>query len=264
MKAGCALALTGSLLMPTLAQAETTGWVDNDGGRMRLIVLPAADEGTYKAVARVALEIEPKPGWITYWREPGASGIPPRITASAGVNVWAPHYPPPKILKLGDYTDIGYDGPVTLPFKLDPLTGPAEVEVFIGLCQKICIPFQARFSLSGQNAAATPEEVALVERAEAAIAPDQSETFQVTAMEFTADTLALGLALPVEKGKVEVIATGPEGFVFTGTAEAAGKEITVNVPLTGFPKGQDPKATDWRFVVKIGDQAIETEIQAGD
>lgn len=264
MAAWRALALMGMLLSPALAQAETTDWVNNDGGRMRLIVLPPADEGTYRNVARAALQIEPKPGWITYWREPGASGIPPRITASEGINVWAPHYPPPKILKLGDYTDIGYDAPVTLPFKLDPLTGPAEVEVFIGLCEKICIPFQARFSLSGKSSAATPEETALVERAEASIAPDQGDSFHVTALDFKAERLTLGLRLPSDKGKVDVIATGPEGYVFTGTAEAAGPEVSVDVPLPGYPKGEDPQRSDWHFLVKMGDKAIETEIQSGD
>lgn len=264
MMAWRALALAGLLLSPALARAETTPWVENDGGRMRLIVLPAEDQGDIKAVARAALEIEPKPGWITYWREPGASGIPPRITASEGVNVWAPRFPPPKILKLGDYTDIGYDGPVTLPFRLDPLTGPASLDVFIGLCQKICIPFQAHFSLDGRAETATPEEAALLDRAEAAIAPDQGETFQITALDIQPGQMAIGLLLPEDKGTVDVIATGPEGYVFTGTALANAKTITVTVPLTGFPKNQDPQGTDWHFVVKIGDKAIETEIQSGD
>lgn len=260
MKACCALALTGMLLIPALARAETTPWADNDGGRMRLIVLPPDDKG----VARAMLDIEPKPGWITYWREPGASGIPPRITASEGLNAWAPHYPPPKILKLGDFIDIGYDAPVSLPFRLDPLKGPAEVEVFIGLCEKICIPFQARFALKGEAGTATPEEAALVDRAEASIAPEQGENFHVTSLEFASGKMAIGLLLPQDKGKVEVIATGPEGYVFTGTAEAKGREIKVDVPIATYPKGADPQEQDWRFVVKVGDQAIETEIQAGD
>src|SRR3546814_19049068 len=79
--------LTASLLLlgVAMAQAETTPWATNEGGRMRLVALPPDADGT----VRGALQIEPKPGWITYWREPGDAGIPPHVTLSkpAGVTL---------------------------------------------------------------------------------------------------------------------------------------------------------------------------------
>ena len=38
---------------------------------MRIVALPPDASGHIRA----GLQIEPKPGWITYWREPGESGI---------------------------------------------------------------------------------------------------------------------------------------------------------------------------------------------
>src|SRR3546814_18929127 len=85
--------LTASLLLlgVAMAQAETTPWATNEGGRMRLVALPPDADGT----VRGALQIEPKPGWITYWREPGDAGIPPHVTFSeqAGVTLEQISYP---------------------------------------------------------------------------------------------------------------------------------------------------------------------------
>ena len=43
-----------------------------------------ADE---KGVLQGALEIDLKPGWKTYWRDPGDAGVPPTIDATASSNV---------------------------------------------------------------------------------------------------------------------------------------------------------------------------------
>ncbi|WP_429924676.1 hypothetical protein [Agrobacterium vitis] len=62
------------------ACAATSDWATSDGGRMRVIVLPPAPDGTRQA----GLQIEPNDGWFTYWREPGDSGIPPQSDRRAG------------------------------------------------------------------------------------------------------------------------------------------------------------------------------------
>lgn len=69
-------------------------------------------------VVRGVLQIEPKDGWITYWREPGEAGIPPQITPdpASGVSLTTMAYPVPKLIENGDITDIGYDHAVSLPF----------------------------------------------------------------------------------------------------------------------------------------------------
>ena len=111
------------------ARAETSDWALNEGGRMRLVVLPADEQGNRAA----ALQIEPSPGWITYWREPGDAGIPPSITLApdSGYKISEIGYPVPKRLDNGDLRDIGYDGAVTLPLVLSGPAGGASSGISI-------------------------------------------------------------------------------------------------------------------------------------
>ena len=255
-----AIALALPLLAAGLARAETTAWAENDGGRMRLVALPPDAEGK----VRGAIEIEPKPGWITYWREPGGSGVPPQVSVSGGPELARLRYPPPKILTLGALTDIGYDAPVSLPFELAGAGKPARIDLFIGLCEKICIPFQASFDLALTPGAAPPEEGARVAAAEATIAENQREEFHVTGIDISREKIVLGLHLPAAGEPVEVIATGPAGYVFTARNTASAADASVTVPLTGYPRDSDPAHETWQFVMRAGNRTMETQIDTED
>ncbi len=54
--------------------ASSSDWFETEGARIRLVTTgkPAAD-GKLKGM----LDIELKPGWKTYWRDPGDAGVPP-------------------------------------------------------------------------------------------------------------------------------------------------------------------------------------------
>lgn len=248
--------LTGiaSLLSTSPAFAETTAWVENEGGRMRVTALPASADGRVEAL----LEIEPESGWITYWREPGGSGIPPQITLSGGASLASIGYPVPKVLQLGTLTDIGYDAPVALPLELKRTGGEIRLDAFIGICKDICIPFQARFALRADpSEAAAPEEKARISAAIATLPAPPDTGFAVTAAKADKDAIRLSLTLPDTEGVTEAILTGPEGYVFT----AEGKGSVLSIPLRELPKGTEPKNHDWRVLVKNGGRAIETEIR---
>src|SRR3546814_20389904 len=113
--------LTASLLLlgVAMAQAETTPWATNEGGRMRLVALPPDADGT----VRGALQIAPKPAWITYWREPGDAGIPPHVTFSkqAGVTLEQISSPFPKRLAQAEMREISTNHPVHLPLDLSDI-----------------------------------------------------------------------------------------------------------------------------------------------
>ncbi|TAY55358.1 protein-disulfide reductase DsbD domain-containing protein, partial [Rhizobium leguminosarum] len=182
------------------AHAEMSAWADNEGGRMRLVAL-APDAG---GKIRAALQIEPKPGWITYWKEPGGNGIPPQITiaAGSGVTLDAIAYPVPKHFFNGTVEDIAYDTPVTLPLSLTAAgKGPVTIDAaaFIGICRDICIPFQANFQLKlGPAIQSHPQEEAILQAADAKLPKPPSQDFGVTAHAMSPDrkTLSLTLALP--------------------------------------------------------------------
>ncbi|MFK0165653.1 protein-disulfide reductase DsbD domain-containing protein [Rhizobium sp. NPDC090279] len=249
------------------AHAATSDWIDNQGGRMRLIALAPDAEGHIRA----ALQIEPEPGWITYWREPGQGGIPPQITPApgSGVTVKNTGYPIPKPISVGPIREIGYDAPVTLPLDLR-VTGkaPAKLELtaFIGLCKDICIPFQAEFSLPlPANEQPTSRELAVLDTAKALLPKAPSPDFTVRSHRISADakSLSLQLTLPEASGKAPAIyVTGPSGYVFFQQANATreGTAFSADMEIGTLPKDYDPKGKNWVILVVDGDRAMETTL----
>jgi len=166
----CALAImTAALVAPASAQfGSNNPMVD---ARMIAERQSAAPGETFY----IALRQEITPGWHTYWRNPGDSGEPSRIDASlpegwtTGGMVW----PAPNTYSLGPLTNYGYSNAVTLPVPLtvpeDAAPGRVDIPVHATwlVCEDICIPEEARLTLSleiGENRA-DPEGQALIAEA---------------------------------------------------------------------------------------------------
>ncbi|NKM01178.1 protein-disulfide reductase DsbD domain-containing protein [Rhizobium leguminosarum] len=247
--------------------AEMSAWAENEGGRMRLVAL-APDAG---GKIRAALQIEPKPGWITYWKEPGNSGIPPQLTIApeSGVSLDAIAYPVPKHFFKGAIEDIAYDAPVTLPLSLTAAgKGPVTIDAaaFIGICKDICIPFQASFELKlGPAIQSHPEEEAILQAADASLPKPPSEDFDVTAHAMSPDrkTLSLDLVLPGEgKTAPDIIVTGPSGYAFTKQigGKRDGRTFKVDISIGKLPKDYDIAGKHWSVLVIDGERAMETTL----
>ncbi|MEZ2129298.1 protein-disulfide reductase DsbD domain-containing protein [Sinorhizobium sp. CB9] len=243
-----------------------TPWVSGEGGRMRLVALNPDATGRIKA----ALQIEPKPGWITYWREPGNSGIPPQVTVTGSdIRLERVDYPVPKILSDGKVEDIGYDAPVALPltFIATEPSKPAKIEAtaFIGICKDICIPFQAEFSLTlAPVSQSLPEEETILQSA-AALPESPSIDFAVRGHQLSSDGKQLSLQLTVpESGSAlpEVIVTGPSGHVFfkQENGRRDGKLFETNIAIGKLPKNYDIHGKTWGLVVIDGKRAMETTL----
>lgn len=250
-----------------MAHAATSDWVDNQGGRMRLVALAPDAQGHIRA----ALQIEPEPGWITYWREPGQGGIPPQVTPApgSGVTLEKTGYPIPKPISVGPIQEIGYDAPVTLPLDFRLMGKPPEkleLSAFIGLCKDICIPFQAELSLTlpvGEQP--TSHELALLDAAKALLPEAPSSDFAVQSHTISADakSLSLRLTLPEAAGKTPAIyVTGPSGYVFFQQANATweGATFSTDIEIGKLPKNYDPKGKSWGILVVDGDRAMETTL----
>ncbi|WP_197491899.1 protein-disulfide reductase DsbD domain-containing protein [Rhizobium bangladeshense] len=262
-----AISLTAILAPFFSAKAEMSAWAEAEGGRMRLVALAPDASGKIRA----GLQIEPKPGWITYWREPGNSGIPPQVTIApaSGVRLDAIAYPLPKHFFKGGIEDIAYDAPVTLPLSLTA-AGKGEVKidatVFIGICKDICIPFQANLSLKlGRAMQSRPEEEAILAAADATLPKPPSDDFKVTAHAISPDrkTLSLTLALPADgKGAPDIIVTGPSGYAFTkqSGAKREGATFRTDVMIGKLPKDYDISGERWRVLVIDGGRAMETAL----
>lgn len=117
-----------------------------DVAKVRLLEGWRQQDGVHTA----AVEIRLAPGWHTYWRAPGAAGIPPQFDWSASSNLAAVRYEWPRPIVFDTYgvPTIGYAEHLVLPVFLTPvdpsLPVEADLDLFFGVCDEICIPAEAR------------------------------------------------------------------------------------------------------------------------
>jgi thiol:disulfide interchange protein len=97
---------------------------------------------------RVGLSIKHAPHWHTYWKNPGDSGYPTKVTwdVPTGFSVSEFSWPVPQRLRTGPIVNFGYEGEVLLPATV---TVPANIdakEITIKgkaewlVCKDVCIP----------------------------------------------------------------------------------------------------------------------------
>src|SRR6185436_17307592 len=120
--ARAALMLGANLVLlaaaPALA-ADASAWDGNQRSAVRLIAGARVEGGT---AIRAGIEIRLAPGWKTYWRYPGDSGVPPRFDFSKSRNVKSVNvrWPAPQRLADESGTSIGYKHGVTFPLEVLP------------------------------------------------------------------------------------------------------------------------------------------------
>src|SRR5579872_6926536 len=97
--------------------AGDSPWVQDSYSVARLIAgagKPGADS------LRAGVEIKMRPGWHTYWRYPGDSGVPPHFSFSGSENLATVKvlYPAPRAIVDDVGTTIGYTGDVIFPLQV--------------------------------------------------------------------------------------------------------------------------------------------------
>ncbi len=182
------------------AQASTSPWTQTPGGRVRVII---EDKVSDNGVIRGALQIDLAPGWKTYWRNPGSSGVPPQITLEGGSGAHI-DYPAPVRFSAND-DGIGYKVPVSLPitFRPDINNHRLKGNVFLGVCEKICVPVQAEFDFPLKETdpvqSAAPQQIAartIIETAFDRLPAPATKDFGVSKVEREGDKAIFKLALP--------------------------------------------------------------------
>ncbi|OQW53905.1 protein-disulfide reductase DsbD domain-containing protein [Candidatus Raskinella chloraquaticus] len=139
--------------------------------RMRL--LAGGRDGEGRLLAGVQLSLQP--GWKTYWRLPGGSGIPPIFDWSASLNAKSVivSYPAPSRLGEGPGMFLGYTGDVVFPVEVIPADPASDVELVLdltyGVCERICIPAESQARLRFASGSPADDAAALIERARARV-----------------------------------------------------------------------------------------------
>jgi DsbC/DsbD-like thiol-disulfide interchange protein len=158
------VALTCAGFVPTVQAQDASAWDGESHGSSRLIAGAALNTGE-KKLARAGVEIRLDPGWKTYWRYPGDSGVPPTLDFAGSQNVKSVStlWPAPERFAdgAGGYS-IGYHGDVVLPLQIVPndAAKPSLLHVKLGyaVCGKLCVPAEAQLvlTLSGKPGAGEP------------------------------------------------------------------------------------------------------------
>jgi DsbC/DsbD-like thiol-disulfide interchange protein len=116
------------------------------------------------AVLLGGIAFQLQPGWKTYWRTPGDSGVPPRFDFSGSENIEAVTVLWPAPVKFDDGAgghSLGYHDQVVLPLRIvakntdKPVTLRAVVNYAV--CDKLCIPVEADVELAFTSVASTED-----------------------------------------------------------------------------------------------------------
>jgi len=103
----------------------------------------------------VALRLAPEPGWHTYWRDPGDTGLPTTLawTLPQGFAAGAIQWPEPETFRLGEETTYGYSRETLHLVQVDVPADAAGRDVTLAaratwlVCADTCIPGQAQLEL---------------------------------------------------------------------------------------------------------------------
>ncbi len=140
----------------SIAQAQSaTPWTDGYNSKTRMVAGAVAKSGSMSERSVAGIEIVMADGWKTYWRNPGdAGGIPPNFDWSGSDNLASAKvlYPAPTRLSDASGDSVGYKKSVVFPIEVTPkdLTKPVMLNVAMefGVCREICVPAEAKLSLS--------------------------------------------------------------------------------------------------------------------
>lgn len=183
------------------ALALDSDWAETEGGRMRLVIDP---EPRADGAILGLLDIELDPGWKTYWRDPGSAGIPPTLdfSQSRGVALEAFKYPAPVRVDDGYAVWAGYTSSVRFPLRLRRTKpGAAEVKAmaFIGICEKICVPFQAELNVD------LPAESLASDRSKSMIAEAMAALPETAGPDFGLESASVA----DDQSRIEIVARLP-------------------------------------------------------
>jgi len=181
------------------------------------------------------VEMTMEPGWHTYWRHPGDSGIAPTFDWSKSRNVadlkllW----PAPLRFDAPDDLTVGYTDHVIWPVLIRPIDPTKSVTLDLsmhyGICSDICVPGEARLRLTLPDGA-TEKGAHLIRQYLARVPTPPRDGMEVTA-HVEKEQLFVSISGVVDDAPA-LIVEGPRSFWFgKPVARQDGKAIRYVVPF---------------------------------
>ena len=235
----CLLAAALPLAFSPPAAASSSAWYESQGGQVRLVTSGAPDRAGH---IQGALEIVLKPGWKTYWRDPGDSGVPPQLDVTASTNLTGAEmaFPAPQHHDDGYGQWAGYDHSVSLPVAFilgDPgQKAMIDADIFLGMCETICIPVQTRLALDPAVDPDNSDDAKAVAAALAALPAKATTDFGVTALPGDHETLVVEAHLPGDPAAADFFVAGADDYMF-GAPQRRDRDgkVIFSVPILDRP-----------------------------
>lgn len=154
-----AVAAAAGLAPASASAQDTSPWIRDAYSSVRLI---AGSRSGGAFLGGIAFQLQP--GWKTYWRTPGDSGVPPRLDFTKSDNVESVTVLWPAPMKFADGAggiSLGYQKQVVLPLRIvarnpdKPVTLRAAIDYAV--CEKLCVPVTAKAELAFASVASTED-----------------------------------------------------------------------------------------------------------
>jgi DsbC/DsbD-like thiol-disulfide interchange protein len=157
------VALVCSGGVPIARAQNASAWAVDSHSAVRLIAGATAKSAANRLAAGIEIRLDP--GWKTYWRYPGDSGVPPAFDFAGSKNVKSVTvlWPAPERFADGaGGQSIGYVGDIVLPLRILAMAAgePSvlRVKLSYAVCDNLCVPAEAELALalSGKASAEEP------------------------------------------------------------------------------------------------------------
>lgn len=265
------IALAALVLASCPAFSDTSAWHGDARAGVRIVSGGTKVEGA-QPVLSAGVEIRLAPGWKTYWRYPGDSGVPPHFDFEKSDNVKSVQvsWPAPERIADPDGTIIGYRTNVLFPLRIEPKDASKPVVLRLALdyaiCEKVCIPVQAKTELTIKGGGTAEPAIAAAEKTVPRAQP------------LGANALLSVKAVSRDDAKkpaqVFVDIAAPAGIPVSVFVEGPTQDWALPVPdkvdgasaglqrfafaLDGLPPGATDKGATLRLTAVAGTDAIET------
>ncbi|MCV0405656.1 MAG: hypothetical protein K5872_05445 [Rhizobiaceae bacterium] len=228
------------------ALAGASAWYKTDGGGVRLVTSQVAGDRV-----KAALEIELKPGWKTYWRDPGDAGIAPSVSVPGAVVEI--DYPVPRRFSDGVSSFAGYEQRGVLPLTIVGAPAQFEANAFLGICREICIPVAA--SLEVDASRATAAERGIVEAAFSSVPGPVDEDELQADVTIDGKTVTLATNVPArEEANAQLFVAAPSGWAFSPPKAAASHgRLSFAFDIVWKPETAETKGRTVPYVIVIDD-----------
>jgi DsbC/DsbD-like thiol-disulfide interchange protein len=247
--------------------ADASAWADDSRSAIRLVA------GSNKAgdqKLRAGIEIKLQPGWKTYWRYPGDSGVPPRFDFSGSDNLARAKvlYPAPHLFTDESGNSLGYKDAVIFPLQVTARQPGKPVRLRVKLdyavCEKLCIPAEGRAELT-LDAGDSANDAALAAAEAMVPKPVEAAEAGLSARRVTnAAKPLVDVDLPASGKPTALFVEGPSAewalpIPVPAQGAPAGR-LHFGFELDGLPPGVDPKGPfELTFTVVEGGHAIEVK-----